>query len=86
MTESTMATITFFTKSCCPLCDSAWFVVRKLGDRLDVTIERLDITDRGNESWFALYANDIPVIHLNGVEVMKHRVNEGRLRQLIEGA
>lgn len=79
-----LGTITFFTKDCCPLCDAAWFVVNKMRDRFDVEIRRVDITEPANARWFALYCNEIPVVHLNGQEVFRHRVSERRLRLLLE--
>lgn len=76
--------ITFFTKENCPLCDAAWFVVKKLRLRGLCKVERIDITEPGNKKWYALYANDIPVVHLNGQEVSRHRVSERALRKLLE--
>lgn len=81
-----MHRITFFTKDCCPLCDAAWFVVQKLRMRHPFDLERIDITAPENARWFALYCNDIPVVHLNGCEVSRHRVEERRLRELLESA
>ncbi|NOT00120.1 MAG: glutaredoxin family protein [Phycisphaerales bacterium] len=81
-----MNKVTFFTKDCCPLCESAWFVVERLRGRLPFDVEKIDITDPGNRRWYAMYCNDIPVIHLNGREVFRHRVSERRLRELIESA
>lgn len=79
-----MNTVTFFTKQDCPLCDAAWFVINRLRRRCRFDLERIDITDPGNTRWFALYANHIPVVHLNGREVCRHRVNERTLRKLLE--
>ena len=82
--EADRPRVTFFTKASCPLCDAAWFVVRKLCGRFDVEIERVDITEAGQERWFGLYCNDIPVVHVNGREVFRHRVSERRLREVLE--
>ncbi len=79
-----MNRITFFTKDDCPLCDAAWFVVNKLRRRFEFELERIDITDSGQSRWYALYCNDIPVVHLNGQEVSRHRVSERALRKLLE--
>lgn len=38
--------------------------------------EEVDITEKGNETWFEKYRYEIPVFHLNGSFLMKHRVNE----------
>ncbi len=79
-----MNKITLFTKDECRLCDAAWFVINKLRERMAFDVERVDITDPANREWFARYCNDIPVVHLNGREVFRHRVSEKRLRQLLE--
>lgn len=34
----------------------------------------------GNEEWRRLYQYDIPVFHLNGKYLMKHRVDREKLR------
>jgi glutaredoxin len=81
-----MNRITFFTKDGCHLCDAAWFVVNKLRLRLDFELERVDISAPGQSNAYALYCHDIPVVHLNGVEVFKHRVSERKLRELLETA
>lgn len=50
-------------------------------------LNEVDITAKGNEALFDLYKYDIPVIHLNGKEIMRHRVFENVLLdalQLIE--
>ena len=78
--------ITFFTKEPCPLCDAAWFVVNRLRQRFDFELERIDITEPANARFYALYYNDIPVVHLNGTEVFRHRVSERALRRLLETA
>ncbi len=78
-----MNKVTFFTKEDCPLCESAWFVVTKLKGRIDLELERIDFTDPENHRWYALYVNDIPVVHLNGQEVFRHRVSERKLRELL---
>jgi len=79
-----MRTVTFFTRSNCPLCESAWFVVQKLRSRVPFDLQRVDITEPCNERWYALYVNDIPVVHIDGREVFKHRVSERALRERLE--
>jgi hypothetical protein len=81
-----MNRITLFIKEHCSLCDSAEFVINKLRKRFNIEVERVDITAPGNGKWFALYNNEIPVIHLNGRKVMQGRISERRLRHLLEEA
>ena len=74
-----MKRLTFFTKNCCSLCDSAKFVVTKVRQRIDFSYEEIDIGAKGNESWYEKYKNDIPVIHIDRKEVFTHRVVEKEL-------
>lgn len=43
---------------------------------LQFSLEEVYIDTPGNEKWKDLYQNDIPVFHLRGEYLMKHRVNE----------
>jgi hypothetical protein len=75
--------LTFFTRRDCPLCDAAWFVVRKVATHTDVLVEKVDIDAPGMEKWAALYGQDIPVLHLDGSEIFRHHVPERELRRLL---
>ena len=79
-----MNRITFFTKPDCPLCDSAWFVIDKVCAGRYVRVEKVDISAAGNEGWFEAYQHDIPVVHLNGREIFRHRVVEKELRRFLD--
>ncbi len=79
-----MKRVTFFTKPDCTLCDGAMFVIRRVRAHVDFELASVDITAAGNEKWFEAYRHDIPVVHLNGEEVFRHRVDERRLRELLE--
>jgi hypothetical protein len=76
----------FFTKPECSLCDAAWFVVDKVARAHGVPVERVDISAPESSAWHALYAEHIPVVHLDGVEIFRHRVDERRLRELLARA
>ncbi len=78
-----MNRITFFTRADCQLCDAALFVVKKVGRSLPFEFELVDISAPGSETWADLYGEHIPVVHLDGREVFRHRVDERRLRQLL---
>lgn len=41
------------------------------------------IDDPSNREWFEKYKYDIPVIHIDGDYLMKHRVNEHLLRRAL---
>lgn len=73
--------VTFFTKADCSLCDAALFVVEKVRQQIPFDLQRVDITAPGFEITFRRYCHDIPVIHINGREVFRHRVDERTLRR-----
>lgn len=75
--------ITFFTKPDCTLCDGAMYVIKRVRTTVAFEIESVDITAPGNERWFEAYRHDIPVVHLNGTEIFRHRVGERELRTLL---
>ncbi|CAL1537609.1 unnamed protein product [Lymnaea stagnalis] len=62
-----------YTKDPCPLCDEA---LEHLGPLLNqVTLQKVDITAPGNEDLWKAYRFDIPVFHLNGKFIMKHKAD-----------
>uniref|UniRef100_A0A3B4U8F4 Glutaredoxin-like protein n=1 Tax=Seriola dumerili TaxID=41447 RepID=A0A3B4U8F4_SERDU len=76
----TLPTLTLFTKDPCPLCDEAKEVLEPFKHR------QVDISLQENRVWFDRYRWDIPVFHLNGQFVMKHRVNVVLLDKLLQDA
>ncbi len=78
-----MSRVTFFTKPDCSLCDGALYVVERVRSKIPFELETVDISAAGNEKWFELYHNDIPVVHLDGVEIFRHHVDERRLREAL---
>ncbi len=76
--------LTFFTKPDCTLCDSAWFVIDKIAPLFGAVVEKVDITTPAHRRWFELYKHDIPVVHLDGNEIFRHKVSETELRRLLE--
>lgn len=60
-------------------------MVERVRARLPFELESVDITSAGNERWFESYKNHIPVVHLNGEEIFRHRVDERKLRVLLSG-
>ena len=81
-----MNRVTFFTKPECQLWDAALFVVEKVRQAHAFELERVDISAAGNEAWADRYGQHIPVVHLNGQEIFRHRVDERRFRALMRRA
>lgn len=78
-----MSVVTFFTKPDCTLCRAALYVVKRVRVNVPFDLEIVDISATGSEKWWDAYRNDIPVVHLNGEEIFRHRVDERRLRELL---
>ncbi|XP_073247388.1 glutaredoxin-like protein C5orf63 homolog isoform X1 [Porites lutea] len=78
-TKPSLPILTLYTKQVCPLCDDAKAVLESFKHRFH--FEEVDITEKGNEAWFSKYKYEIPVFHLNGTFLMKHRVNEELLEK-----
>lgn len=81
-----MTKVTFFTKDECALCSAAWYVVERVRRRIPFVLERIDITAPGQAHWHELYADHIPVIHVDGQEAFRHRVDERQLREMLQAA
>ncbi|CAJ1074905.1 glutaredoxin-like protein C5orf63 homolog [Xyrichtys novacula] len=74
-------TLTLFTKDPCPLCDDAKEELEPLRHRF--VLQQVDITLPENKLWWDRYRYHIPVFHLNGQFVMKHRVDLVLLDKLL---
>jgi hypothetical protein len=48
--------------------------------------EEVNIAAPQHQQWHTLYTNDIPVVHLNGVEIARHGLKEELLRAKLEAA
>ncbi|XP_068762239.1 glutaredoxin-like protein C5orf63 homolog [Montipora capricornis] len=77
--NSSLPVLTLYTKDVCPLCDEAKAILQSYKNRFH--FEEVDITENGNHIWFEKYQYEIPVFHLNGSFLMKHRVNEELLEK-----
>lgn len=76
-----MRRVTFFTKRDCTLCRAALYVIERVRKQIPFELDTVDITAPGQEAWFECYRHHIPVIHLDGNEVFRHRVDERLLRE-----
>ncbi|XP_061172317.1 glutaredoxin-like protein C5orf63 homolog [Saccostrea echinata] len=65
--------LTLFTKEDCTLCDNALEVLKPYSHQFE--LEKVDITLPENKEWYKKYRYDIPVFHLNGQYLMKHRTD-----------
>lgn len=81
MTSSIKPTLTMYTKEECSLCDEAKEILTPYFTHIN--FKEVDIMDPENEDYFLKYRFDIPVFHLNGNYLMKHRVDKDRLEMAL---
>jgi glutaredoxin len=77
-----MRRITIYSKPDCHLCDLAKEVIERCRQKVDFTLEVIDISQ--NPELFERYRNDIPVILLDGNEIARHVVRERKLLELLQ--
>jgi 4a-hydroxytetrahydrobiopterin dehydratase len=77
--------VTFYTRHDCPLCDAAEAAVRAAGvlHQLPLSITMVDVDE--DPLLQAKFADDVPVIYVDGVEAFRHRVTADELAAWIRG-
>lgn len=65
-----MVEVTFYTRANCPLCDKAKAAIATSG----VAVRMTEVDIESDPALRERYTNDIPVIHINGTEAFRHRV------------
>jgi glutaredoxin len=78
-----MRTVTFYTRENCHLCDDALAAVMRVRSELPFEFVVVDLDREASEDKRSAYDWDIPVIEIDGRKMMKHRVDEARLRRLL---
>jgi len=74
--------VTIYGKKECCLCDEAMEILQKVNASLPFDLEKIDIS--GNAGLLEKFGLKIPVIFVDGVEAFRYRVNENRLRALLD--
>lgn len=72
-----MPKVTLYTKPNCPLCDKALEQIERARQRVAFEFEQVNIL--GDFEIYERYKHDIPVVHLNGAEVARHRLSSEEL-------
>lgn len=73
LSSKTLPVLTLYTKNICPLCDEAKLELEPYKSLFE--FEQVFIDRKENKHWFDLYKYDIPVFHINGKFLMKHKVD-----------
>ena len=76
-----MTQVTLYTKHDCPLCEKAKEAMRLSGAAFD--LKEVDI--EADPELLRRYKNDIPVIHVDGVEAFRHRVDPAEFAARVRG-
>ncbi len=72
----------FYTKESCHLCDVAFEIVERISNKINFTLETVDITQ--SDGLMMKYGSEIPVIEINGIFEFKYKVNEKDLLRALE--
>ncbi len=74
--------ITILSKPDCHLCDEAKQTIERVTKRLPIEIEVINIEK--DPELFNQYRYDIPVIFLEERKIFKHRVDEQKLKKILD--
>jgi glutaredoxin len=75
------ATIIFYTKENCPLCDKAKYIIEELAKEFPFKIEEKDIYK--DDQLLELYQVMIPVLTLNGEQIAYGIIEREQVRQYL---
>ena len=79
-------TVTLFTRNACHLCDTARFVIERVGRDIEFTFQIVNVDETTQTQWRERYHHHVPVVHVDGVEHARHRVDEPQLRKVLADA
>lgn len=71
--------VTLYTRTNCPLCDKAKDAILASGSAVQITEVDIDSDPELHER----YTNDVPVVHVRGSEVFRHRVDPALFAQYV---
>ena len=74
-------TVQLFTKEGCTLCDKVVDVLKSIQSTQPHSLHAIDITDPDHAEYYDKYKWDIPILHVNGLYWIKHRITEGEAIQ-----
>ncbi len=78
-----MATLTFYTREDCHLCEEALAAVTRVHEAHPFDLELIDLDRQASAEKRQAYDWEVPVIELDGRKIMKLRVDEARLVRLL---
>jgi 4a-hydroxytetrahydrobiopterin dehydratase len=77
--------VVLYTRKNCPLCDNAKSAIRAAASlhRLPITLREVDIDE--DPELRARYTDDVPVVHVDGVEAFRHGVTPEEFTAYVRG-
>jgi len=75
--------VTLFTRAECHLCESALHVIRTMQASHAFELEIIDIDADGQATWRAAYDHHVPVVHVDGREIARHRITAEQLEEAL---
>lgn len=75
-----MIDVTFYTRANCPLCEKAKAAIAE--SRVPVRMTEVDID--GDPALHARYTNDVPVVHIDGAEAFRHKVDPAAFAEAVQ--
>lgn len=79
-----MRTVTLFTRAGCHLCETAAQIIERVRGQTPFHFEIIDIDDPAHEPWLDEYDCEVPVIHIDGEEFARHRLEEEWFRTALQ--
>lgn len=78
--------LTLFSSPRCSLCEPVKEVLLEAVESSNgsLSLSIVDITQKENKKWFFQYQFDIPVVHLDGIEIARHRLSKHDLANVLK--
>lgn len=77
-----MRTVTLYTRANCKLCEEAEHEIDLARQEIPLRFERIDIDV--DPTRLADYTDHVPVVHLDGVEIFRHRLTASALLEKLK--
>ena len=78
-----MRRLTLYSKPGCHLCDEMKQVIERVGERIPLALEVIDIST--DADLMARYGLEIPVLLIDGRKAAKYRLSAEELQRMCEG-
>ncbi|KAJ8327092.1 hypothetical protein O5D80_004510 [Batrachochytrium dendrobatidis] len=70
------ASVILFAREHCGLCEHMKEAILAVQSKVPFDFCEIDIDKRENKNWLRKYMFDVPVVHVNGQEAFKHRLED----------